>query len=116
VCQARRMFSRVVRLRNAHGLTRFVAVALALAGFAAVVGVIVAVGTAGSYRDAIAGAMWLIGFLAALYVAGQLLGEILAWGLDEESERDKPQWALPLWSLLPAGLVVMVIGTVVYVL
>jgi hypothetical protein len=85
-----------------------------LAGLAAVVGVIVAVGTAGSYRDAVAGAMWLIGFLPALYIAGGLWGEILAWGLDEESERVKTHWARPSWSLLPAGVVVMAIGTIIY--
>ena len=111
------MISGVARPRIAHGLTGFVAVALALTGFGVVVGVIVTtLDAAGSYRVGIAGAMWLIGLIAALVVPGQLWGEIYAWGLDEPEERDKPQWKRPWWSLLPAGLVVMAIGTIIYVL
>ena len=110
------MLSPIARPTFTHGLTRFTAVVLALTGLATIVGVSVAVASSGSYRDAIAGAMWLIGFIAALVVAGQLVGEIWAWGLDDESERDKPQWARPSWSLLPAGVVVMAIGTIVYAL
>ena len=110
------MLAPIVRLRNTHGLTGFVTVALVLSGFAAIVGVIVAAAAAASYRDAIAGAMWLIGLVAGLSVAGQLSGEILAWGLDEESEPVKTHWARASWSLLPAGLVVIAIGTIVYML
>ena len=86
------MSSRVVRTRIAHGSTRLVAVALALTGFAAIVGVIVTtLGAADSYRAAVAGTMWFTGFIAVL-----------------ESEIS--------WILIPAGLVVIAIGTIVYVL
>jgi hypothetical protein len=60
--------------------------------------------------------MWLIGLIAALVVSGQLTGELWAWGLDEPEDRDKPHWKRPMWSLLPAGVVVMAIGTIVYML
>jgi hypothetical protein len=113
------MFSRVVRPRIAHGLTRFVAVALALTGFAAIIGVIVTtLGAAGSYGDAVAGTMWFIGFIAVLVVAGQLWGQILAWITDEsdtpDSELESESFASLI--LIPAGVVVMAIGTIVYVL
>lgn len=45
---------------------------LALTGLAAILGVIVTSGTSTSYRHGIAGAMWIIGFIAVLVVAGQL--------------------------------------------
>jgi hypothetical protein len=91
-------------------------VVLALTGSAAIVGATLARGTSASYSHGIAGAMWIIGLIAALVVPGQLWGEIYAWGLDEPEERDKPQWKRPMWSLLPAGVVVIAIGTIVYVL
>jgi len=111
----RHMFPRLVRPRITHGLTRFVAVAFALTGFAAIVGVIVAMlGAAGSYRDAVAGTMWLIGFIAVVVVAGQLWGQILAWGIDESDTPESESFAS--FILIPAGVVVMAIGTIVYVL
>ena len=108
--------SQIAKLRNTHGFTRFVAVVVALIGLATIVGVAMTVVSAGSYRVGIAAAMWLIGFFAVLYVPGQLVGEIWTWGLDEESERVKTHWARPSWSVLPAGVVVMAIGTIVYIL
>ena len=88
---------------------------LALTGLAAIVGVIfTTVGAADSYRVAVAGAMWFIGFIAALVVAGQLIGEILAWDSDE---RDTPESESDVrLILIPAGVVVIAIGTLVYVL
>ena len=82
-------------------------------GLAVILGAILTRGST-SYRDGVAGAMWVIGLIAALVVAGQLTGEIWAWGMDEPEERDKPAWRRPMWSLLPAGVVVMAIGTIVY--
>ena len=105
----------VLRPKIAHALKRFVPVVLALTGLAAIVGVIfMTVGAAGSYRDAVAGAIWFIGFMAALVVAGQLIGEILAWDSDE---RDTPESESDVrLILIPAGVVVIAIGTIVYVL
>ena len=102
--------------RVTHALPRFVVVVLALSGLAAAVAAILTSGTSGSYVDGLAGGMWLLGFIAALVVPGQLWGEIWAWGLDEPEERDKAQSKRPTWSLLPAGVAVMAIGTVIYVL
>ena len=99
-----------------RGFPRFVAVVLGLTGLAAIVGAILTRGTSASYSQGISGAMWIIGLIALLVVPGQLWGEIYAWGLDEPEERDKPQWKRPTWSLLPAGVVVIAIGTLVYVL
>ena len=111
------MFSRVVRPRIADGLTRFVAVALALTGLAAIVGVIVTtLGAAGSYRATVAGTMWFTGFIAVLAVAGQLVGRILAWGIDEDDTPESESESDISWILIPAGLVVIAIGTIVYVL
>jgi hypothetical protein len=102
-----------VRRRITQGLPRFVAVVLALTGLAVIVGMIL---TSTSYRDGIAEAMWTIGFIAASVVPGQLWGELSAWGLDEPEERDKPRWRRPMWSLLGAGVVVIAIGTIIYML
>ena len=114
---SRRMSSQVVRPRIAHGLTRLVAVALALTGFAAIVGVIVTtLGAADSYRAAVAGTMWFTGFIAVLAVAGQLVGRILAWGIDEDDTPESESESEISWILIPAGLVVIAIGTIVYVL
>jgi len=105
-----------MRPRITQGLPRFVAVVLALTGLAAIVGAILTSGTSTSYRDGTVGAMWFIGLIAVLVVSGQLTGELWAWGLDEPEDRGKPQWKRPMWSLLPAGVVVMAIGTIVNML
>jgi hypothetical protein len=91
-----------------------VAVALALTGLAAIVGVIVTtLGAAGSYRDAVAGTMWFIGH-RGLGCRRSASRRILAWGIDES---DMPESESEMsWILIPAGLVVMAIGTIVYVL
>jgi hypothetical protein len=109
------MLSRVVRPRIAHGLTRFVAVVLALTGLAVIVGVIVTtLGAGGSRPEAVAGTMWLIGLIALLVVPGQLWGRIWA-GIDDESETSELVSEVS-WILIPVGLAVMAIGTIVYVL
>ena len=90
---------------------------LALTGLAAIVGVIfTTVGAASSYRDAVAGAMWFIGFIAALVVAGQLVGEILAWDGHERDTPESESESDVQLILIPAGVVVIAIGTIVYVL
>jgi hypothetical protein len=110
------MFSRFVRPRPAHGLTGFVAVALALTGLSAIIGLIVTtLGAASSLRDAVAGTMWFIGLIAFLIVPGQLWGRIWTWGMDDESDTPESESEIS-WILIPAGLVVMAIGTIVYVL
>ena len=99
----------------AHGLTRFVAVVLALTGLAVIVGVIVTtLGAGGSRRDAVAGTMWFVGLIALLLFPGQLWGRIWA-GIDDESETSELVSEVS-WILIPVGLAVMAIGTIVYVL
>ena len=99
----------------AHGLTRFVAVVLSLTGFAVIVGVIVTtLGAGGSRRDAVAGTMWFVGLIALLVVPGQLWGRIWA-GIDDESDTSELVSEVS-WMLIPVGLAVMAIGTIVYVL
>ena len=81
------------------------------------VGVIVTtLGAADSYRAAVAGTMWFTGFIAVLAVAGQLVGRILAWGIDEDDTPESESESEISWILIPAGLVVIAIGTIVYVL
>jgi len=93
-----------------------VAVALALTGLSAIIGLIVTtLGAASSLRDAVAGTMWFIGLIAFLIVPGQLWGRIWTWGMDDESDTPESESEIS-WILIPAGLVVMAIGTIVYVL
>ena len=77
----------------------------ALTGFATIAGACITVAGGGSYLVGIAGAMWFAGLVAALAVAGQLMGELWAWGLEKsQEERDTPLWLRSMsWSLLPAG-------------
>jgi len=102
-----------VRPGITQGLQRFVVIVLALTGLSVILGMIL---TSTSYRDGIAEAMWIIGLIAVLVVPGQLWGELWAWGLDEPEERDKPRWKRPTWSLFAAGVVVIALGTILYML
>jgi hypothetical protein len=111
--------------RRARRSTRFLAWVLVLTGLAAAVGVLVAMlGAANSYRDAVAGTMWLTGFLALLVVSGQLRGQFWAavatWGMDDddtaELESESESESFASFVLIPAGIVVLAIGTIVYVL
>ena len=114
------MLSHGVRPRIAHGFTRLMVRVLVLTGSAVIVGVVVTtLGAASSYSDAIAGTMWLVGFIAALVVAGQLWGEFYGWlftlGIDDESETHESA-SFASFILIPAGVVVIAIGTIVYIL
>jgi hypothetical protein len=96
----------------AHRLTRFVAIVLVLAGIGTILGVVVTtLGTRGSH---LAGALWFVGLIALLIVPGQLRGRTAAWEIDEGDEDDESETIS--WVMIPAGLAVMAIGTVVYVL
>ena len=58
--------------------------------------------------------MWFVGLIALLVVPGQLWGRIWA-GIDDESDTSELVSEVS-WILIPAGLAVMAIGTIVYVL